>query len=257
MKVFNPLQSQKVSGAWNSLTFYNYGDLTVARQTPIPSQPNTPRQIEVRSHLAVISRVWSTDLTDGQRTAWKNFAMDFIWTDLWGREFVLKGIALFTKFNFPLIDNGKTLQITPPPAVNPSELNISSVSNTDGEVTIEITPATPGEIAAQSPFIDVWVTEISNLEEITAPPERAVFIRGVYKPPGVNPVKSDFRHRVYINEITDGEPPASVLNQITLQNPDGEAFTSLTRLALIFRRYNKFGRYSTAQRVSIVSTIAP
>lgn len=257
MKVFNPLQSQKVSGAWNGLTFYNYGDLTVARQTPIPSQPNTDRQLEVRSNLTILSRVWSTDLNDGQRTAWQNFAKDFVWTDLWGREFVLKGIALFTKFNFPLIDSGRTLQLNPPPSIYPSEIAINNIENADGIVEVIITSATLGEITAQDTFLDVWITVDSNVNTIEPPPSVSATIWGNYKPQGVNPVKSDFRHRWYPTETPGAVPPEVEDIFISFKDFEGNDFTVPTRIALILRRYNKYGRYSTAQRISLVSTVAP
>jgi len=257
MKLFNPIQSQKASGTFGGLIIYNYNDLSVARNWGKPSGVKTERQLMVESNMTILSRVWSTDLNEGQRIAWNNFAKNFVWKDLWGRDFTLKGMTLFTKFNFQLIDSLKTLQLTPPPAVNPSEISFLQIQNDSGEVLITLDTITEGEISSQSPFIDIWVAGDFVLHsQSSGATDTEIVFRGLGMPQGVNPVKSDYRHRVYQDSLPYDVPPGVKSIGILFQTPEGGEFTTPQRIAMKIKRYNKYGRYSNVQSLSFVSSIA-
>lgn len=251
MKVLDPQHSGKASGSIDGRTFYNYGNINCVRKLGIPSQPNTPRQLAVRGVLAVISETWSSVLTEGQREAWRNFAKDFVWLDLWGKEFILKGIALFTKINFQLLDFGKPLQITPPPAVEPSDIVLSAGAIEGGTIKFLISAPPIAEIAAQEIFIDFWLAGATTFKAIEQEEgETRIQFSSAGKPPAVVPVKSDFRHIHYLTETEwIGPPPTARTIEIEVFNELGAVFTESKKISLICRRYNKSGRYSLVNRI--------
>lgn len=261
MKLLNPKSSGRASGKhWDGI-FYTYGKTNVVREFGKPSFPRTAKQIFVSSLMTTLSRVYADDLTEGQRNAWGVFASSFVWTGIWGEEKTLKSMALFQKINFPLIYSGRPLQLTPPPPVDPDVLVLENISNEEGDPNFKYSAPTVDQVEGQQIFYDVWFAgEVANftiVQPVIEPPTMQLSIFSDGLPPGVNPVKSDFRHLVFATPQILAPavvPPEFVIAFRTAA--DGE-FTTPTRLMVIIRPFNKWGRYAPLIKTSIVSSVAP
>jgi hypothetical protein len=253
-KVMSPLYSAKASGKFMAMVFQTWRGLAVVREFEAPTQPRTPRQMTVRAIFTAISQYWANTLTEGLRIAWSNFVLR--WTDLWGNEVSLTGLNLFQKFNFILRDSGRAFQTTTPPTIFPSEIEYTSGGFETGQPNPNILPIETSEGTTKDIFNDIWfagkpesviVEEDVNSVDVT--------IRTTGLPQGVNPVKSDFSHCVYVSQnVAQEANPALTKNiSISILPPVGGVFTSPTRIALIIRRYNKHGNYSAPVKISDIA----
>jgi len=239
-KVFNPLSSIKASGKFQMSVFSNWRGLATVREFVAPTQPHTVRQMAVRSNLTEICKYWAT-LPEGIRKAWQNAVWK--WTDLWGTAVSLTGLNLFLKFNFIIHDYRKDYQTTPPPIPAPPELSLT-IPTLVGYLRQGINPITGAEKNQFNPFVDIWVA--GTIKSATYDPMTlSVTITTSGMPQGVNPVKSDFRHAIYMPDSNEGIQNIFVYSDLPTVN-----FTTPTRVALILRRYSKTGSYSAVQKVS-------
>jgi len=250
MKVFFGGIVSKASGKFVNMVFSVWRGLPVVREFVAPSQPNSPRQLAVRTIFTEISHYWANTLTEGLRKAWDNFV--FRWTDLWGDEISLTGLNLFQKFNFILRDNGRDFQTTTPPPITPSEISHFEDEGEwlNGSPTTIINPIATSEINGQNPFIDLWIAgDFSSVTvDDTSPNGTSITIWGHNgMPQGVNPVKSDFRHCIYIKELAQHDDPTKS-KIISISADEFELYPR--RFAKILRRYNKHGNYSAAVKSS-------
>jgi hypothetical protein len=250
-KVFNPLSSIKASGKFQMGVFFAWRGLNVIREFIAPSQPRTVRQVKVRSYFTTISKYWANVLTEELRLAWAQ--MVFTWKDLWGNEVNLTGLNLFQKFNFILMDAGKPYQETPPPPVTPSEISITK--EVGNEAVFQIDPITSAEVTAQGVFCDMWLAGGGEVKSITEQPDMtAVIINAPGMPQAVNPVKSDFRHMAYVNQLQQvTDPTKTKIINYTIEYTTGDVFTEKRKISAIFRRYNKHGNYSSPIKESDIT----
>jgi hypothetical protein len=249
-KVKDPLHSLQASGSIGGYTHQNWRGIGVVREKPVPTQPNSFRQTATRSIMTQLARKWADELTEGIRIAWKNFADVFVWTDIFGKELRLTGINLFTKINFQLKDAGKTLQETPPPPIKPSEFSFFDIDKIDGEMSFDITSPGISEINSQSPFLDLWIAGLSGIISVVEDPTTTLInVKSAGMPQGVNPVRSDFRHLIYQSQTVEAGPPEVARTiRVNVVDITEAAFIGKRKIALLVRRYNKHGNYSTTKK---------
>lgn len=254
--VKDALRSLQASGSVGGITYSDYHGTGVVREKPIPTQPNSPRQVFVRTVLTFISRYWANTLTEGIRKAWSQFADIFIWTNIFGNQLRLSGINLFAKMNFQLRDFGKALQTTPPPAINPDEIVFTFQDFDIGEPDIIVEAITLAQAQAQEVFVDIWAVGyvVSAVIDDTDADQTIVTITTEGLPQGINPVKSDYRHTIYVNQNTAQVVTPTLTKSIHIKFVGAVIpYANPIRIASIVRRYNKYGRYSNIIKVSEVS----
>lgn len=107
-------------GSINGNVFSRNGNGAYIRNRTTPTNPQTSKQIAVRSKLAYYSTAWR-GLTNAQREAWATAAPAFPYTNRLGQPSVYSGQQLFMKFNQQGSQIGITdLYVTPPsPATFP------------------------------------------------------------------------------------------------------------------------------------------
>ncbi len=239
-KVLQGIGVEKISGTIGGTTFQTWRGMLIARGKPTPHNPQTARQTRIRSIVSTISRAWRDVLTIGQRVAWNQFAEVFPWFDVFGRSLSLTGISLFLKINTVLLDHDLSMQITPPPPVEPPELTNVTLAEVAAEMVLKINQLTPGIITAQGSFIDVWVAGgfVSISETGSPPPVYVTTIGSQCLPAGRKHQKSNFRHVIYRDDTEVSTPEEQ--NQINIAPIIEQPVNCVVRL----QRYNKFGRYS-------------
>lgn len=104
------------------------------RQKVSPVQPRTPAQLNQRSRLTAVSKVWET-LTQSQREAWKSFSLSPKKRDVLGLAKQRTAQQMFMFCNLALDSVGYPLILNPPVDLAVDALtNISLVSATSGAV---------------------------------------------------------------------------------------------------------------------------
>lgn len=122
------------------------------RNRAIPVDPNTSFQINVRAILAAQSQNWA-DLTDAQRAAFENWALQNLVTNALGNQIRLSGHQAFVQLNSRLALGGFAT-LTAPPILN-APLGLTSIALTADvglgavEVAFALTPLAAG--------ISLWV----------------------------------------------------------------------------------------------------
>lgn len=220
-----------ISGKVGGWVFYVInGEQRIRELTPV-TNPQTARQMEIRSINTELSRAWRDVLNEGQRTAWRQRAAGLN----------TKGGLLFIKQNFVLLDFGLPKQITPPPMVMPPELTDIIVEPDTTLLYLKIPQMTPGTITAQTPFYDVEIAggfisvQLDTEGDIV---EAEINTEALSQ--GRVHQNSDFRHVVYMQDKPLLEPPSD--SEILVCVP-AEA---VRNVVLRIRRYNKYGNYSQA-----------
>jgi hypothetical protein len=99
-----------------------------------PVQPRTPAQLNQRSRLTEVSKVWGT-LTQAQREAWKSFSIDYKKRDVLGLGKQRSAQQMFMFCNLALDSVGYALILNPPVGLSVDALTVVNlVSATSGAV---------------------------------------------------------------------------------------------------------------------------
>lgn len=105
------------------------------RNRSIPLNPQSVRQVEVRSLLSDFSQRWAVVLTQAQRDAWDLYADNVPLVNALGESRNVSGINMFVRSNMLLAENGMTevddgpTQFTLGPTFTPT-LSLDSTANT-------------------------------------------------------------------------------------------------------------------------------
>lgn len=112
------------------------------RQKVSPVQPRTPAQLNQRSRLTSVSKVWET-LTQSQRDAWKSFSIEIRKRDVLGLSKQRSSQQMFMFCNLALDSVGYPLILNPPVGLAVDALtSVNLVSATSGAVdSVAITAA--------------------------------------------------------------------------------------------------------------------
>ena len=104
------------------------------RQKVSPVQPRTPAQLNQRSRMTEISKVWGT-LTEAQRSAWKAFSLDFRKKDVLGLQKQRSAQQMFMFCNLALSSVGLPGINNPPVGLAVDAISIvTAISATSGLV---------------------------------------------------------------------------------------------------------------------------
>jgi len=76
------------------------------RARSVPVNPNTDRQVDVRNAVRSLSIAWQNDLTDVQRAAWRNYAMNVDWVNKFGDTVLLTGLNHYIRSNATMVSLG-------------------------------------------------------------------------------------------------------------------------------------------------------
>lgn len=106
MALFKSPIFSEISGSIAGATYFKgKSGLTVrARTTPV--NPNSPAQVTARNSLSQASTAWSDILTQSQREAWTQYAINTPVTNKLGDELVLSGQQMYVRCNQPRLASG-------------------------------------------------------------------------------------------------------------------------------------------------------
>ena len=95
-----PEGTQKSGGQGGIVYAHNKGG-PYTRARSIPTNPNTSRQIAVRTAVRNLAISWETTLTQAQRDAWDVYAANVSWTNRLGMSINLTGLNHYIRCNTP------------------------------------------------------------------------------------------------------------------------------------------------------------
>jgi hypothetical protein len=85
----------KIAG--HALKWSRFGHVLTTK--PTPKKTLTPRNSIAHNRLTEFSRSWWNELTLAQRTAWRELAAANPYSNVWGDEYPLTGLAFYIKVN--------------------------------------------------------------------------------------------------------------------------------------------------------------
>ena len=91
--------AQDVRGSLNGSTFSRNRGGAYVRTKVSPVQPVTPSNTLARLLFGIISKRWSTVLTDAQRAGWDAFAAVHAFVNVFGDSIILSGVAFYQAAN--------------------------------------------------------------------------------------------------------------------------------------------------------------
>lgn len=115
----------------------NRGGAYVRNRTT-PLNPQSVRQVEVRSTLADLAQRWATQLTQAQRDAWDLYAENVLLPNSLGDPRKVSGLNMYVRSNSLLADTESTMVDDGPTTftLGPTIVPSLSLDATDNEVTI-------------------------------------------------------------------------------------------------------------------------
>lgn len=120
-----------------------------------PTNPQTDRQLAIRSTFTTLSQDWRT-LTDAQRAQWRTWAGNHPFSDVFGDQRTLAGHAAYLQLNARRATFGLAA-LDDPPADDSGELgpDVDTVTSdaTTGEITVTLKAADDG-----THYWQVWCT---------------------------------------------------------------------------------------------------
>jgi len=129
-------------GSVGGVTYQKTKGGYIRRTKPIPTNPNTPRQQQTRSILATHSAGWSSVLTQVQRDAWDDYAVNHPVVGKMGRNIWLTGHQWYLKCNCRLTDAELSLIALPPIAqAPPSIIGLAVTLETPDAIEVAFTTA--------------------------------------------------------------------------------------------------------------------
>lgn len=208
------------------------GTQRIRELTPV-FNPQSARQMEIRSINTELSRRWRDVLNEGQRTAWRQRA----------EGSGMRGGLFYIRQNFQLLDFGLPTQDTPPPMVMPPEMTDVVIDTGSPTVLRLFVPALiEGTITSQTPFIDVEIA--GGFIEANPPINENGYYTSSFDTEALSQGRlhqnSDFRHVFYAADLAILAIPAPQDSEITAQIPSETIRNVVIRLT----RFNKFGNKS-------------
>lgn len=206
------------------------GEQRIRELTPV-FNPQSARQMEVRSINTELSRFWRDELTEGNRIAWAQRA----------EGSGMRAGLFFIRQNFQLLDFAMLIQATPPPMTPPPELTdviINPVPPVE-QLSLDVPQLIPGIITAQEPFLDIEVAGGFTQADLGIVGEHyEASIQSEALSQGRKHQNSDFRHVLYAADLE-----VSVIPEISkiIVAPPGD---TIRNIVIRLTRFNKFGNRS-------------
>lgn len=105
-----------IRGSMGGTTFARNAGGNYIRSRIKPVNPRTVSQSAARTRASYLTRKWSTDLTDANRTSWRTYAAGTTWTNRLGQTININALAAYLRTNSLLdlfggviLDDGPTL----------------------------------------------------------------------------------------------------------------------------------------------------
>jgi hypothetical protein len=150
-KVKNPLFSQEARGGLAGLVFNTWRGINTVKTNTSPTGQGTAKRLAAQALLSAISKAWA-GITDAQRLAWGQYAIDHPVTDWTGSPKRLTGMNWYARCNVMLSYLGNALISDPPIDAAPDPATGFAVSQTgDDLVASWTTPVGAG------PNIEFWI----------------------------------------------------------------------------------------------------
>lgn len=125
-----------ISGKIGGLVFSHNAGGAYIRALAIPTNPNTPQQVVVRNAVALLTSVWSGELTQAQRDSWDLYAANVGITNRIGEQQNVSGLAMYIRSNVGQIQMNQARNDDGPPVFNlgaftaPAMVNASVATQT-------------------------------------------------------------------------------------------------------------------------------
>lgn len=103
---FKPTIAGEASGSIGALTFSHNRGGAYIRNRVVPTNPNTSQQQAVRGIMGQLTSDWLDTLTDVQRAAWDNYALQVPLLDTLGEPRNAGGIGMYIRGNSARIQAG-------------------------------------------------------------------------------------------------------------------------------------------------------
>lgn len=165
---FTPLMAGSMSGSMGGCTASHNKGGPYFRRRAVPTNPNTTRQQAIRTAMGAIANHWSTQLTEPELQAWRDYAANTPVTNTLGQTITLSGANIFARWNVvqqqlaiasgvPLtiqnaapttfntgspitnVDSFSGVFTTPPGTVSVS-YSVAGLASDDGDVLVYIAP---------------------------------------------------------------------------------------------------------------------
>lgn len=105
-----------------------FGSFARTKKTPV--NRNTSYQTAVRATFSSLSTGWGSLLTEAQRGAWRAFAKDHPFSNIFGQSRNLTGANMYVSLNAGLANAGMTLITVPPADVTTGQLGAIALTAT-------------------------------------------------------------------------------------------------------------------------------
>lgn len=197
------------------------------RGRTIPVNPNTAQQQAVRSAMSILSPYWGSTLSEAQREAWDNYALQTPISNSLGDPINAGGLGMFIRGNVPRINAGMSIVADAPTVFNVGEFTPPVFAAPDASL---------GSVSVAFTNTDEWASEIGSAMMIYAS-------RGLS--PSINYFKGPYQYAGRINGASS--PPSSPV-VITLPFPVAAG----QKVFLVARVSRLDGRYSSAFRAGKV-----
>lgn len=150
-KVKNPLMSMEARGGIGGLVYNTWRGINTVKTNTSPTGQGTAKRLAAQALLAYVSQLWRA-LTDAQRAAWNQYAIDHPVSDWTGSPKRLTGMNWFVDCCIANRRAGVAVVTAPPVLPQPAApvgLALSKLT-TD----LKVTWTTPSSAAI---FVDLWL----------------------------------------------------------------------------------------------------
>ena len=190
----------QTSGSLDGTVFSHNRGGRYTRVRATPTNPNTPQQQAVRGFMSTLTNLWLSTLTQAERDAWDEYALQVPLLDRLGEPRNVGGIGMYCRSNIPRLQAGE-------PRVDPAP-TIFDLGGFTGPGIISVTAATD-TISLAFADTDLWANEDDS----------AMFIftsRG--QNASINFFKGPYRLAAVIqgDSITPPSSPADVVSPFAL-----------------------------------------
>lgn len=116
----------EASGSIASITFSHNRGGQYTRQRAVPVDPQTAFQAVIRQAMADLTSLWNDTLTEAQRVAWNEYALQVPLPDTLGEPRNAGGLGMYCRSNIPRIQGGD-----PRVDAAPTVFNLGPFTNPD------------------------------------------------------------------------------------------------------------------------------
>lgn len=121
------IANEQRSGSIGNTVYSRNKGGSYVRDRAIPTNPNTPRQMTVRTQFQFLSSNWSS-IFAADRALWEAYAESHPVLNRLGQPIILSGHAMFLRLNFNILDWGGSYITTPPIETAPDGFTAFSAS---------------------------------------------------------------------------------------------------------------------------------